>query len=267
MREKRRNMFDFIARRDKPRFPFAVATVTDRGFVRRANEDSLLCLGDDGLFCVSDGMGGGAGGALASRWICDAFAAIMAAEKESVYEIRQFALVKEIQRVNDKIRTYARERGYKMMGATIALMLVDVARPSRALICHAGDSRIYRLRSGTLVQLTRDHTVGNELGRALSENAAERAADLQSRRNPLTHILTRAIGTELRARPDLAEVDIKRGDRFLFCSDGVHDMLTDEEISALLAGGTGPSATVKDIEAAVRKAGAADNYTMICVFT
>ena len=153
-----------------------------------------------------------------------------------------------------------------MMGASLALMLVAVVNPARALICYAGDSGIYRLRGGELKQLTRDHTVGNELGRALSENAAARAADLQSRRNPLTHILTRAIGTELRARPDLSETDVKRGDRFLFCSDGVHDMLEDAEIASLLKGASAPSAAITSLSAAVRNAGAADNFTMICAF-
>ena len=256
-------MFNLFGRNEKPRFPFASATVTDRGFVRKANEDSLLCRDEDGFFCVSDGMGGGEGGALASR---DSFAGVMDAEKDSAYEIRQFALVKDIQHVNDRIRAYARSNGYRMMGATIAMMLVDVANPARALVCYAGDSRIYRMRSGVLTQLTRDHTVGNELGRALSENAAARAADLQSRRNPLTHILTRAIGTELRARPDLAEIDVKRGDKFLLCSDGVHDMLDDVEIAPLLKGASDPAAAVSSLSAAVRNAGAADNFTMICVF-
>ena len=130
----------------------------------------------------------------------------------------------------------------------------------------SGNDSIYRMRGGVLTQLTRDHTVGNELGRALSENAAARAADLQSRRNPLTHILTRAIGTELRARPDLAEIDVKRGDKFLLCSDGVHDMLDDVEIAPLLKGASDPAAAVSSLSAAVRNAGAADNFTMICVF-
>lgn len=259
-------MFGLFGRNEKPQFPFATATVTDRGFVRRANEDSFLNRPEDGFFCVSDGMGGGDGGALASRWICDAFADVMDAERGSAYEIKQFALVREIQRVNDRIRAFAKENGYRMMGATLALMLVDHANPTRALVCHAGDSRIYRVRAGALKQLTRDHTVGNELGRALSENAAARAADLQSRRNPLTHILTRAIGTELRARPDLAEIDVKRGDRFLLCSDGVHDMLEDNEIAPLLKNASDPAAAVARLSTAVRNAGAADNFTMVCVF-
>ena len=259
-------MFNLFGRSDKPQFPFATATVTDRGFVRRANEDSLLARPEDGFFCVSDGMGGGSGGALASRWICEAFAGVMDAEIGSAFEIKQFALVREIQRVNDRIRAYAKENGYRMMGATLALLLVDHATPERALVCHAGDSRIYRLRDGELKQLTRDHTVGNELGRALSENNSVRAADLQSRRNPLTHILTRAIGTELRARPDLAEIDVKRDDRFLLCSDGVHDMLDDPEIAAILKAASSPSAAITRLTAAVRNAGAADNFTMICVY-
>ena len=260
-------MFRFFGRGEQPKFPFATATVTDRGFVRRANEDSFVDCPADGFFCVSDGMGGGDGGALASRWICDALARVMETESNSVYEIKQFALVKEIQRVNERIRSYARENGYRMMGATLALMMVDPANPARALLCYAGDTRIYRLRSGELKQLTRDHTVGNELGRALSENAAARAATLQSRRNPLTHILTRAIGTELRARPDLVETDIKRDDRFLICSDGVHDMLEDAEIAALLKAAPNPDAAISRLSAAVRNAGAADNFTMVCFFS
>lgn len=259
-------MFNIFGRNDKPQFPFATATVTDRGFVRRANEDSFLDRPESGFFCVSDGMGGGSGGALASKWICEAFAGVMDAEEGSAFEIRQFAIVREIQRVNDRIRAYAKENGYRMMGATLALMLVDHAAPERAIICHAGDSRIYRMRDGGLKQLTRDHTVGNELGRALSENAAARAADLQSRRNPLTHILTRAIGTELRARPDLAEIDVKRGDRFLLCSDGVHDMLDDPDISSIMKAASTPSAAVARLTAGVRNAGAADNFTMICAY-
>ena len=259
-------MFGIFGRSEKPQFPFATATVTDRGFVRRANEDFFLDRPEDGFFCVSDGMGGGDGGALASRWICEAFASVMDAEKDSAYEIKQFALVKEIQRVNDRIRAYAKNNGYRMMGATLALLLVDHANPTRALVCHAGDSRIYRLRAGELKQLTRDHTVGNELGRAPSESAAARAADLQSRRNPLTHILTRAIGTELRARPDMAEIDVRRGDRFLLCSDGVHDMLEDVEIAPLLKDASDPAAAITHLSAAVRNAGAADNFTMLCAF-
>ena len=260
-------MFDWFGKNErKPTFPFAAATVTDRGFVRKANEDSFLERAEDGFFCVSDGMGGGACGALASRWICETFDAVIDAEQGSAFEIKQFALVRELQKVNDRIRQYAREHGYRMMGATIALMLVDDADPARALLCHAGDSRIYRLRAGELTLMTRDHTVGNELGRALSENAAGRAADLQNRRNPLTHILTRAIGTELRARPDLTEIEVKRGDRYLLCSDGVHDMLDDAEIQPLLKSAASPAVAVKSLEASVRKAGAGDNYTMVCVF-
>ncbi len=259
-------MFGLFGRKDKPRFPFASATVSDRGFVRRANEDSLLDRPEDGLFCVSDGMGGGEGGALASKWICDSFASVIDAERESAFEIRQFALVKELQRVNDRIRAFARENGYRMMGATVAMMLVDNANPSRALLCHAGDSRIYRQRKESLTPLTRDHTVGNELGRALSENSSSRAAELQSRRNPLTHILTRAVGTELRARPDLSEIEVKRGDRFLLCSDGVHDMLLDNEISTLLREASSPSVAISRLSAAVKNAGASDNFTMICIF-
>ncbi len=259
-------MFKLFGRNDKLRFPFASATTSDRGFVRRANEDSFLELPEDGFYCVSDGMGGGDGGALASRWICEALSAAMGLVRESAYEIKPFVVTNSLQEVNDRIRAYAREHGYRMMGATVALVMFDPAQPSRAHVCHAGDSRVYRLRNGKLAPLTHDHTVGNELGQALSKNAANRAADLQSRRNPLTHILTRAVGTEMRPRPDISEIDVRKGDRFLLCSDGVHDMLLDEEIEPLVKSASSPADAISRLEAAVRKAGASDNYTMVCVF-
>ena len=111
--------------------------------------------------------------------------------------------------------------------------------------------------------LTRDHTVGDELGRALVNGA--RAEDLKSRKNPLSHILTRAVGTEFRVRPDWQTTDIRLGDRFLLCSDGVHDMLSDEEIAALLRSRGAPDEIARRLEKAVVDAGAGDNYSMICL--
>ena len=108
-----------------------------------------------------------------------------------------------------------------------------------------------------------DHTVGGELSR--KTHSRMESDDLKSRRNPLSHILTRAVGTEFRVRPDWQTTDMRLGDRFLLCSDGVHDMISDEEIAALLRSRGAPDEIARRLEKAVVDAGAGDNYSMICL--
>lgn len=260
-------MFDWIVKKTtSPRFPFDVAATTDCGLVRAKNEDNLLCRPEAGFFCVADGMGGGACGAQASRDVCDAFARVIDAGGDLSFMTLRKALEAALQRTNTHIRLYAKEHGYRIMGSTVAFLLVDASMPSCACVCHAGDSRVYRARAGVLEPLTRDHTVGNELGRTMAEKAAARAAELQSRRNPLTHILTRAVGTEMTVRTDVRLIDVCAGDRFLLCSDGVHDMLDNPEIAACLQAAPTPTDAIERLSEKIRAAGAGDNYTMICAF-
>ena len=212
------------------------ATATDRGLVRAENQDAFVCAEAAGFFCVADGMGGGEGGALASRWTCDALAAVWADTEGQPLAARETRLGEALQSVNGRIRAHARQQGYRVMGTTVAALLRAPEEGARARIFHVGDTRIYRLRHGRL----------------------------QARSNPLTHVLTRAVGTELRARPDWKTVDLQRGDRFLICSDGVHDMLSDADLAVLLKGASSPRVAVARIEASVRHAGAGDNYTLVC---
>lgn len=244
---------------------FAAAAATDRGLVRADNQDAFACRPEMGFLCVADGMGGGDGGAAASAWTCAALEKAWEATRGQPFAAREARVGEALQEVNGRIRAYADEKGYRMMGTTVAALLHDAAGDgARARICHVGDSRIYRLRRGRLDALTRDHTVGSELGTALSSSDSAQADALRARSNPLTHILTRAVGTERRARPAWKTVDVQRGDRLLLCSDGVHDMVSDAEIAALLKGGFSPQAAVARLEAAVRRAGAGDNYTLVC---
>jgi len=232
--------------------------------VRKENQDSIVTIPDHGLFAVADGMGGGACGQLASVWVKESLTA--AAPELSVANLtaaeRAARLDARLQEVNGRIRQHCVENGYKSMGSTVALMLFDPADHCHAVLMHAGDSRVYRMREGVLECLTRDHTVGGEMSRkAVSRREA---AELSSRRNPLTHILTRAVGTEFKVRPEWREVEAKLGDRYLLCTDGVHDMLSDEEIAAVLKRRGTPAAWVQALEEKVLAAGAGDNYSMIC---
>ena len=242
---------------------FNVAAVSDCGLVRADNQDSYLMHKDEFFLAVADGMGGGAYGALASEWICEAFAKMLELPPVSFRE-RLTKTRAALEAANARIRLYIRERDLKMMGSTAAILLADPERPARGVIAHVGDSRIYRWRRGIGTQLTRDHTVGDELGRA-HVNDSEAAA-LKSRQNPLSHILTRAVGTGFRVRPDWRKIDLRAGDRYLLCTDGVHDVLSNEQVSALLGRAKTPADAVRAFARDVVACGAPDNYTLVCAF-
>ena len=238
---------------------FEAASLSACGLVRRQNQDNLLSLPQAGFFCVADGMGGGMGGEIASRIICDECAA---AAKPAAFltlpgEKRKEAVEAALQSANAKIREYADGHGFRSMGSTVAAALSDPSAPGRLLLAHAGDSRIYRLRRGDLSLLTKDHTVGMELGGRVAVRAGEtRPSD---RKSPLAHILTRAIGIEYRARMEWGETDAKPGDRFLICSDGVHDMLADGDIREAMLGRRSPGEIARRLETGIIAAGAGDN--------
>ena len=212
------------------------ATFSDKGLVRGNNEDVVFALPEDGVFGVSDGMGGGEAGELASTLI---------------------AVREAIGRANARIRTYAQENGYAMMGATVAMLLLNPWNPASALAIHAGDSRVYRLRGDVLEQLTPDHTVGADIAKALGEGAV---GDHRSSR--LSHILTRAVGVSDVVAPEKTFVDTAPGDMFLVCTDGVSTMLADAELKRMMQAAETPRDAVDRISAAVRDNGAVDNYSL-----
>ena len=246
-------------------FKFAAADVSACGLVRSENQDHLLSIPDAGFFCIADGMGGGKGGALASQWVCESLSMSAGSSEFPTLDGdgRMRLACYALQQANDRIRAYAREKGYRSMGATAAVMAFAPQDWSHPRIAHAGDSRVYRLRRGELQLLTNDHTVGGEMSRkTISRTEAD---NLKSRSNPLSHILTRAVGTEFRVRPECQTVEARPGDRFLLCTDGVHDMLSDGEIADAMRGRKNPGKIVRDLEQGIIAAGAGDNYSMICV--
>ena len=246
-------------------FRFAASSVSACGLVRKENQDNVLSLPETGLFCVADGMGGGKGGALASQWVCESLAnAVRDVSFDALGgEERIRFLGDALQEVNSRVRAYAKEQGFKSMGSTVVLLVPDPRDRAHPYVAHAGDSRVYRMRRGELQLLTNDHTVGGELSRkTVSRREAE---DLGSRGNPLSHILTRAVGTEFKVRPEWQTIDLKIGDRLLLCTDGVHDMLSDKEIAEAMRGRKTPEEIAHRLETEIVAAGAGDNYSLICI--
>lgn len=216
-----------------------VAAVSDAGLVRTDNQDCLFVDGGHRVFCVADGMGGAEGGALASRMVCEAVAGCTAAH-DFVQRIK--AADAAIGAANARILAHAREHGLEKMGTTVALILFDPSDLAQAAIGHAGDTRVYRRRGPKLERLTADH-----------------------RKSAYSHFLTKAVGVQPTVEPDWLHASVKRGDIWLVCCDGVHDMLPDSTINGILARGGSAREMADRLSEAVRRAGALDNYTFILI--
>lgn len=237
----------------------ACVTASEKGLVRKDNQDSVLVDDMKTFFCVADGMGGGAEGATASRFVCEALEGVTA---QATLVERMEAVDAAIRAANDRIRAYAGERHFAQMGSTVAVLLVDPVDSRCGAICHVGDSRVYRVRRGCAELLTKDHTIGNQLS-AFAHG--RQAVDLKSRTNPLAHVLTRVVGVEAKVSGDWRRVDIAEGDAFLVCSDGVHDVIADSLIGEILSVSADLSAASKRLQDEIVRNGAPDNYSYVMI--
>lgn len=239
------------------------ATFSDKGLVREQNEDAVFALPEDGAFGVSDGMGGGEAGELASVWVADEIKTALSVTADESPGIRLSSACDALSRANGRICAYAREHAYKMMGATVAILLFNSWDASVAHVIHVGDSRVYRLRDGILERLTEDHTISVDIAKMTGDGAM---ADHRSSR--FSHVLTRAIGTSEAVSPELLRVAVEKGDVFLVCTDGVSTMLDDERLREILVSADSPETIVERVSNAVCEAGAVDNYSMsVCVIS
>ena len=234
-------------------------TASETGLVRKDNQDSVFVDRAKTVFCVADGMGGGSEGATASRFVCEEIAKAVGA---GTFSERLKAVDAAIVAANGRIRAYARERGFKQMGSTVAVLLPDPSDKCRAAICHVGDSRIYRIRRRKAELLTHDHTIGGQLG-DLTKGIT--AAGFKSRSNPLAHVLTRAIGAADRVEGEWRKIDVVSGDRFLICSDGVHDVVSDARIGSILSDANGLAGASRRLTDEIVRNGAPDNFSYVMV--
>lgn len=237
-----------------------VASVCEKGLVRPDNQDHFASLPDRSAFCVADGMGGGEGGAEASAIMCRAFDEWMESRR---FEGRVDNSYDAVLRANMDILQYARSAHYDKMATTVAFLLVDPGPDRHGVVGYVGDSRVYRFRKGRLEPLTLDHTIAGDLIRDPSLRA--RVDSLGWRENQLSHVLTRAVGMEFYIEVEWRRTDVRPGDAYILCTDGVYDMVGDDGLAEVLAAGKTSAETVAEIERRVVAAGAADNYTMIVV--
>ena len=225
------------------------AVRTDTGRQRNANEDSYFT--DAPLFVIADGMGGAQAGEVASKAAADAFA------QEPPATPPERWLERTIEAANRTIHELARrDPGLAGMGTTTTAAIVDLEAEEVA-IGHVGDSRAYRFRGGRFEQLTRDHSLVEEMRRK------GQITDAQAEDHPQRSIITRALGPEPEVQVDLQTVPAQDGDVFLICSDGLTTMLDDEKIAHILARATSLQAAVRTLIDEANRAGGRDNITVL----
>lgn len=242
--------------------------VTDVGVVREHNEDSAYMEPANGFFIVADGMGGHAAGEVASAMAVETVKKTLEnakreidtfkraptdAGRRSIVQLLQNAVLSAHQAVFQRGQHEADKAG---MGTTLDVVLV--AGPE-AFVAHVGDSRTYLVRDGRSSQITTDHTVAEVLvieGKLTIEEAQV---------SPLRTILVNAIGVSADVGVEMAHVTLKRGDRLLLCSDGLHDYFPVEEEIAQKLSADAPGDALKDMVELAKTRGGHDNITGVAV--
>lgn len=241
---------------------FEFFSATDTGRSRSNNEDSVATEPTTGVVVLADGMGGYNAGEVASgmatsqilgelnRWLSQAAASASDGEVRRAMTLCVDAANRAIHQASN---ADARNAG---MGTTLVM---GVFRPARLLLGHVGDSRAYRLRGGALRQITRDHSLLQEqidAGLISPEQAASAANK---------NLVTRAVGVEPDVQLELHGHDVQAGDLYLFCSDGLTDMVDDPTLERLLRGGQTLESCASALVDAANEAGGKDNISVILV--
>ncbi len=230
---------------------FDVGATSHPGRVRQVNEDSYFVAPAAGIFAVADGMGGHEAGALASSTVVQSLETIGNAVSAADLLAR---LEDRILRANMALHEIASQRG-KIVGSTVAILLTF---EDHFACVWSGDSRIYRIRDGTISQLSRDHTEVRDL--------VERGllTPEEAKTWPRKNVITRAIGVRSEPELELEHGTLIPGDVFVICSDGLTGHVEDREILAALD--RGPSQEVSEaLVALTLERGATDNVTVVVV--
>lgn len=248
---------------------FIAAGRTDVGLIREHNEDSFALLDKHGLFLVADGMGGHLAGDVASKLATETVSTFFdSTVKEDAtwpfhydpaLSVEENRLITGIKMANRTIyEASVRNPEQRGMGTTVVGALVSPTQ-RKVYIGHVGDSRCYRVRGQSIVQLTQDHSLINEYLRAMPDLSEAQRIDLPK------NVITRALGMSDVVMVDLYADDARPGDVYVLCSDGLSGMLTDPEILGVVRGHGAPEAISGALVAMANEHGGEDNVTAVVI--
>lgn len=235
------------------------SSISNIGKVREINEDSYdnISIENYDFFIVADGMGGHSDGELASSLACKAFTNFIKNEKISSYsdviEFQEEAILS----ANDQVFELASEKSEKM-GTTIVCTCIDYQNNSY-LFSHIGDSRIYLFRDDEFSQITKDHSLLNELldRGAIKEEEIEDFANKSA--------VTRAVGVGEIVHADHKSIDVKNGDVILMVTDGLTNEVTDEDIAQIIKDNQDVFDISSNLIEAALNSGGKDNITVTTI--
>ena len=232
---------------------------TNIGRVRKNNEDAYGIYPDLSLFIVADGLGGHAGGEVASRLAVETIrdGLVSTESYRPSVEIKD-GIIEAIRGANDRIIQQANIMyDLKGMGTTVVVVKLE---EDNAMIAHVGDSRMYLIRKNKITQITKDHTVVEEyirLGLLTLQEALY---------HPNRHMLSRALGVSYDIDVDVADIQIAEGDIIILCTDGLTNMLSEKEIlSAITELMPSPEKITDRLITLANNHGGIDNITVITI--
>lgn len=231
--------------------------VTDRGRVRERNEDALAWSEEGGWAVLADGMGGHMAGDVASRIAVETLTESLGEAPAPQPEQAEQALADAVAEANRRIHAQARgDARYHNMGSTLVAAMVS---GDRLVSAHVGDSRLYRYRQGDLLQLSRDHSLVQEL---VDEGMLSREEAATSQHK---NVITRALGLEERVEVELMQHSLQHGDTYLLCSDGLSDKLDEELLQRLLQRQGKPPEITQALVDEANARGGEDNISVIMI--
>ncbi len=234
---------------------FRAGSASDVGQLRSDNQDSKLVADGVSVFAVADGMGGHQGGEVASALAIATLEAVITAPTTE-------SLVEAVKEANRRIYAHASQAPeLRGMGTTlVAIALVDQGTDAEELTwVNVGDSRVYVLRDGQLIQLSQDHSLVEDLRRGGQLSAEEAAV------HPQRNILTRALGIDSEVEVDWRGVEPFLGDRYLLCSDGLFNEVDNEAIVDVLTVIEDPDEAATELVRRANAGGGRDNITCVVV--
>lgn len=240
---------------------------SDKGRARTINQDfshgEILSesYGEIGIFVVADGMGGHNKGEVASKLATEVFVNNiknkLAEENKVSLESLKEIIGEAFEDANVKVYLKSTaDETFQGMGTTLVVALTD---EKKLIIANAGDSRAYILRGDDFEQITVDNSYVQELV------AGGVIAPEEARNHPDKRKITRAVGTECKIEVDFYDIQLKKGDKILLCSDGLSDMLEKEEIKEILHRSVSADSCCEHLVNVANHKGGRDNITVICL--